>query len=338
MDKIEIHCKCGAFLGTNEFFSFYCQNQTENFTYGCHFVVNFERQEEVASKYLKIVEQPDTKHSGHSPHIVLCARCQARIGSASLIGPKNEPALALKAELIVFVKINRVGRQEKILFSYFAKWREVIGSFPEFEKRNYSTFYGRSNPDDRDDFIQTTFPTANTLDECILACLVEQTPRDYQVELGVYALLADSVVCLPSGLGKTLVTAMVTACMKKINPEKKVLYVYDTVPLVIQRASYLKTQCDRLRVQEFSNETRKMSKACKKADVLVFTADFLLSCLKDRKVYLQDFCLLIVDQIHLAVPGHPLEEIIQNFYLKIKDDRFKPRLLGRKYNNFNIIW
>ena len=56
--------------------------------------------------------------------------------------------------------------------------------------------------------------------------LTRQDPRDYQREL-FYTL-----VYLPTGSGKTLIAAMALSCMKKLNPNKLMVFLVHRIPLV----------------------------------------------------------------------------------------------------------
>ena len=65
-------------------------------------------------------------------------------------------------------------------------------------------------------------------------------PREYQLGIMKEAVEKNTLVVLPTGLGKTMVSALVAAQLLERNPEMRVLLMAPTRPLVLQhRNSYL---------------------------------------------------------------------------------------------------
>jgi len=58
--------------------------------------------------------------------------------------------------------------------------------------------------------------------------------REYQVKIASNCIKRNTLVCLPTGLGKTIIAALVTAEKLISNPDKKVVMLAPTRPLVIQ--------------------------------------------------------------------------------------------------------
>jgi len=161
---------------------------------------------------------------------------------------------------------------------------------------------------------------------------VEDMPRDYQIELYVCALLENSVIYLPTGAGKTMIAAMVSAYMKKINPEKKICFVTDRIPLVFQQASYLRLQTG-LTVGEFCGENKELMNSQLNHDIFVLTADFLINKLFSKEMYLEECSCLIIDEIHHATGEHSFSRLIKEFYKQLEPE-YKPRLVGCKFKPF----
>lgn len=109
----------------------------------------------------------------------------------------------------------------------------------------------------------------------------------------VASLLENSVCYLPTGSGKTLVSVMAAVFIKRINPNKKVFFVCDRIPLVYQQAHFFRDQCD-FSVGEFCGQNKETF--CTDYDILVFTADFLINKLMNKSIYLEDCCCLIIDE------------------------------------------
>ena len=60
--------------------------------------------------------------------------------------------------------------------------------------------------------------------------------RDYQYEIATTALLHNTLVVLPTGLGKTLIAAVVMFNFYRWFPHGKILFLAPTRPLVEQQA------------------------------------------------------------------------------------------------------
>lgn len=67
--------------------------------------------------------------------------------------------------------------------------------------------------------------------------LTSKTPRPYQVELfcAVLNCTRNSLVYLPTGLGKTLVAGMVLQKLLQLNPERQAYFLVETNALALQQ-------------------------------------------------------------------------------------------------------
>ncbi|XP_068758712.1 uncharacterized protein [Montipora capricornis] len=172
--------------------------------------------------------------------------------------------------------------------------------------------------------------------------LTRQKPRDYQKELFLSIMLGNTLVYLPTGSGKTLIAAMVLSCMKKLNPDKLMVFLVDRIPLVYQQSAYIKKQLPDLRVgslvggmePEQSEQQKDVHKnlASGKIDILVLThqifLNFLATCTQtDPIIRLSDVSVLVFDEAHHCQGNHPYNKIMGQFYHNIPD-RFKPLVLG----------
>ena len=67
--------------------------------------------------------------------------------------------------------------------------------------------------------------------------------RDYQYEITRRALTTNSLVCLPTGLGKTLIAAVVMYNFRRWFPHGKVVFLAPTRPLVEQQKAACRDIC-----------------------------------------------------------------------------------------------
>ena len=167
--------------------------------------------------------------------------------------------------------------------------------------------------------------------------LTRHTPRDYQLEIFKQALSGNSLVCLPTGSGKTLVAAMVISCMTSINPGKFAVFVVDKVPLAHQQYDYLKKQVPRLELKVITGEPELKDEqkdrrsededwTAGKVDVLVLTHQILLNMLTSQSVRMSDISVLVIDEAHHCCKNHPYKKIMEMY--KDTADELKPLVLA----------
>lgn len=290
----------------------------------CHLVLKPEKRNNVVGNLIiRSTENPKAKKI--KPNELFCSKCENKIGVETLIGPNAEAVICWRAEAIQFRKPG----DRPLLFDNTTKWSEKRFSLPEIDFRDLNNFFGyeqNSSQVDESQFESTYFPTLDEIAKFNIGELIADIPRSYQVELYVAALLTNTICYMPTGSGKTMVAAMLSAFMLKKNPKKKVFFVTDRVPLVFQQAAYLRAQTS-LRVAELCGENRELFKSQLDSDIMVFTADFLINKFFIKSLFIQNCSLLIIDEIHHATSDHSFRRLIQDFYHKASPAK-RPRILG----------
>ncbi|EFC44058.1 predicted protein [Naegleria gruberi] len=155
--------------------------------------------------------------------------------------------------------------------------------------------------------VQTVLP--NFLDEknqeqYYPPSLLHSTPRDYQVEMYFQSLFTNSLICLPTGLGKTLVSVLLMKKMSVLNPEKLVAFVVNKIPLAFQQSDYYITEtedkslvlCSQTRTAESIERLRK-----REVQVCFFTDGLLLNLFENRMLRPEDFSMVVFDEIHHGI-------------------------------------
>ena len=62
---------------------------------------------------------------------------------------------------------------------------------------------------------------------------LKSKPRGYQTELYIRSMEEKNLICcLPTGAGKTLISCLTIKRMKELNPDKRILFLVDRIPLV----------------------------------------------------------------------------------------------------------
>lgn len=162
----------------------------------------------------------------------------------------------------------------------------------------------------------------------LISSLTVHSPRKYQVEMFLKSVLRNTIVYLPTGAGKTLVAAMLIKRMKDLNPKKKVLFLVNTVHLVIQQGDFIASQTQ-LKVGKYygDNWDKSEVKELNALDCLVLTAGLCDQLLGKEIFNISDFSLLVIDEVHHTVGNHPCHMVVKNFLLKTPL-QMRPLVLG----------
>ena len=128
--------------------------------------------------------------------------------------------------------------------------------------------------------------------------------RAYQVNIARASEQKNSLVVLPTGLGKTIIALLLIA--KKLQQqETKILFLAPTKPLVIQHAEFLRTflTIDSESITVFTGEISpaKRSDLWKKSTLVVSTPQVIQNDLLSLRINLEQVSLIIYDEAHHAV-------------------------------------
>lgn len=128
--------------------------------------------------------------------------------------------------------------------------------------------------------------------------------REYQEQIARNSLKTNTLVCLPTGLGKSIVAVLVAAERLKQFPSKRVVVLAPTKPLVSQ---HLKTFRRLLNMDpsEFVSLTGEMSPAEREGmwrhRLVLSTPQVFMNDLITGRVKLNDISLMVFDEAHRAV-------------------------------------
>ncbi|MBO3755428.1 MAG: DEAD/DEAH box helicase, partial [Candidatus Brockarchaeota archaeon] len=128
--------------------------------------------------------------------------------------------------------------------------------------------------------------------------------REYQVKIAKSCLNGNTLVCLPTGLGKTLIALLATAEMLRLKPQSKVIFLSPTRPLVLQ---HLNTFRKILALNPWEMEAVTGSIAPNQRvnlwnkKVVFSTPQVLMNDLLTGKADLSQVSMIIFDEAHRAV-------------------------------------
>ena len=149
--------------------------------------------------------------------------------------------------------------------------------------------------------------------------------REYQIEIAKNCLEKNTLVVLPTGLGKTPIALMVTA--ERLNKQDgKILFLSPTKPLIEQHKKTFETLSELADLKVFTGvlKPEKRGKEYKTTRVVFATPQTIQNDIKNRIIDLKDFILLIVDEAHHSIGNYAYTYIAQKYIKEAKN----PLILG----------
>jgi ERCC4-related helicase len=143
--------------------------------------------------------------------------------------------------------------------------------------------------------------------------------RAYQKNIAESAYNKNTLVILPTALGKTVIAIMVSANALYNYRHKRVLVIAPTRPLVVQHMksffSVLKISQDA--IAEITGKTQPLPRTAiwnnKDFRLIFATPEAVRNDLQDNRLNLNDFCLLIFDEAHRAVKDYAYTVIAKQY-------------------------
>ncbi|MEM3116656.1 MAG: DEAD/DEAH box helicase family protein, partial [Candidatus Pacearchaeota archaeon] len=164
--------------------------------------------------------------------------------------------------------------------------------------------------------------------EAIKKFLINITPRDYQIKIVESCINKNSLVVMPTGMGKTLIALMLAIEIINKFPMKKILFLAPTRPLAEQHLNYFKKHLPELFAEmtiftgKIKAEIRK--KIWEKTDIIFSTPQCIRNDLKNNFYNLSEVSLLIEDEVHRCVKNYSYTFVAKKYL----DESKKGLILG----------
>jgi len=157
---------------------------------------------------------------------------------------------------------------------------------------------------------------------------IKLEPRDYQRKIFETTRDANTLIVLPTGLGKTLIAMMLAVDRKKKFPLSKILFLAPTRPLVEQHYNYFTANLPELFAQFelFTGEVNasKRRNLFQNAEIIFSTPQCIANDLKAGLYELSEVSLLVIDEAHRCLKNYDYTKVVE-FY---KRQAVEQRILG----------
>ncbi|XP_029413289.1 Fanconi anemia group M protein isoform X2 [Nannospalax galili] len=139
--------------------------------------------------------------------------------------------------------------------------------------------------------------------------------RDYQLRISRSALFCNTLVCLPTGLGKTFIAAVVMYNFYRWFPSGKVVFMAPTKPLVTQQmeACYQVMGIPQSHMAEMTGSTQAVSRkeTWSSKRVLFLTPQVMVNDLTRGVCPAADIRCLVVDEAHKALGNYAYCQVVR---------------------------
>ena len=150
-------------------------------------------------------------------------------------------------------------------------------------------------------------------------------PRPYQLSIFKSATLLNTLVVLPTGLGKTAISMLLAARRKISYPESKILFIAPTKPLVEQQLeSFQKAfEIDKINFSLFTGSVlpKKRHELWESSQYIFSTPQTIENDVLSGNISLEDVSLLVIDEAHRAVGDYAYVFLAKEYAAKAKHQR-----------------
>ncbi|MFE3845831.1 DEAD/DEAH box helicase [Thermoplasmatota archaeon] len=150
--------------------------------------------------------------------------------------------------------------------------------------------------------------------------------REYQVNIAESSFKKNTLLVLPTGLGKTVIALILISKIIQIcKKEEKILFLAPTKPLVLQHAKFLKESleidCESISIFTGEISPEERNKLWARSKIIISTPQVVENDLLSKKIDIKDVSFVIFDEAHHAV-GKYSYVFISEMYKKHRVDGY----------------
>lgn len=162
------------------------------------------------------------------PYNVFCSNCRSKVGIVNLISGFEQMTVNFSCRNSYLSDTRSRAPANKKM-----KWSKLIDLYPDI--RRITTTIPNNPPVLASDTVH--FHSVSDLDDIIragkaVASKSDLSPKDYQWRGYCFACFNSVLLCLPTGMGKTLIACMLMKAYQERNPSKGQVFIVPTVVLV----------------------------------------------------------------------------------------------------------
>ena len=158
--------------------------------------------------------------------------------------------------------------------------------------------------------------------------MIKIKPRDYQTSIVETAKRHNTLVVLPTGLGKTLIGLLLAIHRLKEHPGSKVLFLAPTKPLVEQHLESFKKQLPELfaelRLFTGALPAGKRKKLWNSSDIIFSTPQCIANDVSKDLYSMHEVSLLVIDEAHRCIKNYDYTKVVSRY----KQQANNVRILG----------
>ena len=155
--------------------------------------------------------------------------------------------------------------------------------------------------------------------------IININPRDYQNKIFETAKNQNTLVVLPTGLGKTLIALMLAVDRKYLFPQSKILFLAPTRPLIEQHFHYFKFHLPELfaDLQLFTGsiQANKRKEIWQTAEIIFSTPQCVANDIASNLYDLKDISLLVVDEAHRCLKNYDYTKVVSHYKKQSQNQR-----------------
>ena len=152
--------------------------------------------------------------------------------------------------------------------------------------------------------------------------------REYQRKIASSALKANTLVVIPTGLGKTIIALLVAAERLTQHPNGKALILAPTRPLVLQHSEFFEKHFPdkTAKLISLTGETSPAARSSdfEAADLVFATPEVIRNDTSAGRYDLANVCLIVFDEAHRCVRDYAYSNVAQAYRAQAKE----PLILG----------
>ncbi|MFX1500386.1 MAG: DEAD/DEAH box helicase, partial [Promethearchaeota archaeon] len=148
--------------------------------------------------------------------------------------------------------------------------------------------------------------------------------REYQMKIAEQCKNKNSLVVIPTGLGKTIIAVLVTSeILKAVPADSKIIILAPTRPLINQHykifTQFLNVSEENFAVLTGKTLPEKRAKIFSEHQILFYTPQTLRNDIVNKKYTLQNTALIIFDEAHHSSGDYPYTIISDEFAITNPD-------------------